>query len=330
MVAVNVKQKGPIFIVGMNGSGTTMLADCLDNSPEFYAFPRETRMVPWLIEHLAEFGDLTALENLQKLLDTFCAFHDIRMILGKQKPTIESVVEPTLYGVIDAVYLLLAKKQEKTRWIEKSPMNIQFVLPIADQIPTAKFIHIYRDGRDVAQSNQRRWHKNPYLTIYRWKQVVQQGQKDGKQLGDERYFEVSYEQLTAHPEETMVQICSFVDIDYHPSLLLSSMPFVNSVYVDRAKGKVGTIVATGAKWKTYFSARQVKTLEKISGALLEELGYTPTNCHGDSSPPVLIRKYWRMFDIMQQGLLVLGRYKPKRRMAKRFIDGLKYISIQRY
>lgn len=327
------QQQGPIFIVGMNGSGTTMLADCLENSPELYAFPRETRMVPWLIEHLDDFGDLKSPENLQRLLDRFCEFHDIKTIL-KKKLALQAVNEPTLNGVLNAVYGHLAAQQGKPRWIEKSPMNVQFMLQIAEHLPSAKFIHIYRDGRDVAQSNQRRWHKNPYLTMYRWKQVVRQGKKDGKVLGSDRYFEVKYEQLTCEPEATMRNICAFIGINYQPQLLQSSMPFVNSVFGNRAGAKTGMIVPTGQKWRKYFSPRQIAALEKIGGLLLADLGYEPNNVSGDSNLSLIQKKYWRAVDIVTQGVLVLRRHGTKRnairRLFSRFSDGLRYISIQRY
>ena len=36
----------PVFVVGMNGSGTTMLLDCLGRHPDLYAFPRKRGLSP--------------------------------------------------------------------------------------------------------------------------------------------------------------------------------------------------------------------------------------------------------------------------------------------
>ena len=38
----------PVFIVGMNGSGTTMLADSLGKHPDLYMFPNEAKVLPFL------------------------------------------------------------------------------------------------------------------------------------------------------------------------------------------------------------------------------------------------------------------------------------------
>jgi len=330
----NKIEHSPIFVAGMNGSGTTMLADCLDNSSMLYAFPRETRMVPWIIAQLDDFGDLTNPQNLQRLLDTFCDFLAVKILLGGQKLTVDDVAEPTLFGVVDAVYRTLAERQGKQRWVEKSPMNVQFMREIMEQMPTAKIIHIYRDGRDVAQSNQRRWKKNPYLTIYRWKKIVQKGREDGRIIGSDHYYEVSYEELTRAPEETMREICTFIGIAYQPELLHSSMPFVNSVSANRMTGKTGKIVATGNKWEAYFSKRQIARLEMIAGKQLAELGYNPTNTTGDRGPSKAYRKVWRSIDTMMQGYLTLRHYRSNRnvlrKMRSRFVEGVRYISLQRY
>lgn len=326
--------QGPIFVVGMNGSGTTMLADLLDNSPDLYIFPRETRMIPWLIQHVDKFGDLKQPANLEKLLDAFCNFYAVRMVSRADVPPLEAVREPSVYGVVDAVYKHLAAKEGKTRWVEKSPMNLQFMLQIAKEMPTAKFIHIYRDGRDVAQSNQRRWHKHPVWSIYRWVQSVRQGRKDGNELGAARYLEISYEALTHDAETTLRKVSDFIGITYSPDLLRSSMPFVNSVYRNNIKEKSGTIVPNSQKWKTHFSAAEVAELERFGGRLLAELGYETTNQEGEAAPSNLRRKLWRCADVLNQGMLVLRRYGIKRStpatMFQRFTEGVKYISVQRY
>ena len=334
----NQQKQGPIFIVGMNGSGTTMLADCLDNAQDLYIFPRETRMIPWLIEEQKRFGDLSNSNNLEALLTAFSNLYAVRFVSKGDAPALDTVREPSVYGVVDAVYRHLAEKAGKVsaeiRWVEKSPMNLQFMLQIAAEMPEARFIHIYRDGRDVAQSNQRRWHKHPIWSIYRWVQVVRQGRKDGEQLGPERYLEICYEELTQEPEATMHTVADFVGIPYTPALLRSSMPFVNSVYRNDIKQKSGTLVPNSQKWKTHFSTQQIAQLEQIGGRLLAELGYETSNPEGDSVPSNLQRKWWRYSDVVTQGILVLRRYGIKRStprtMLERFNEGVKYISLQRH
>ncbi len=40
----------------------------------------------------------------------------------------------------------------KPRWAEKTPHNILFMVPLGEIFPDARFLHVVRDGRDVACS----------------------------------------------------------------------------------------------------------------------------------------------------------------------------------
>ena len=52
------KTKGPVFIVGMNGSGTTMIHHHLGQHRELYAFPQESYVLPHFMNIEGKFGDL--------------------------------------------------------------------------------------------------------------------------------------------------------------------------------------------------------------------------------------------------------------------------------
>jgi hypothetical protein len=48
----------PVFIVGMNGSGTTMMLDHLGRHPELFGFKTETYILPHYLLVEAKYGDL--------------------------------------------------------------------------------------------------------------------------------------------------------------------------------------------------------------------------------------------------------------------------------
>ena len=60
-------EPSPVFVVGMNGSGTSMLIDSLGNHPLLYAASRETRTIPRFIAIAEKYGDLTDDKNFFKL-----------------------------------------------------------------------------------------------------------------------------------------------------------------------------------------------------------------------------------------------------------------------
>ena len=56
-----------VFIVDMNGSGTTMLRDHLANHSWIFGYPDETTSLPYFILHQREYGDSNSDENFLRL-----------------------------------------------------------------------------------------------------------------------------------------------------------------------------------------------------------------------------------------------------------------------
>lgn len=286
--------KAPIFIVGMNGSGTTMLADSLGHHPHLYMLPHESKVLPYHLQHQGRFGDLNTLAARRKFSDTLGRAKPYWQSNGKKNVVLqnEELNDPGFAGVVNALYHHLAKRHGKVRWGDKSPINTQHISALAVAFPDAQFIHIIRDGRDAAQSFHRRWGYAPLHTMIRWKRVISEGRRQGVVLGSDRYMEVTYEEFTAHPEYVMRQVCTFLDIDFHDGVLNSSM-----CYVDTSHELAGTgrIIVNSGKWCSYFTSRQIADMEMIAGDLLFSLGYSAMR-HGNVDPHPIWLCYWRIYD----------------------------------
>jgi hypothetical protein len=265
--------KDQIFVVGVNGSGTTMLADALGKHPELYMLPRETRVLPYLAERYPD-SALHSLSARRALADTLGHSRAFWFCNDKHPFVISDEILSKLSnfsGIVSAMYEHFAVLENKQRWGDKTPMYLQHLSLLARLFPDARFIHIYRDGRDSAQSFHRRWKQSPIRSIYRWKKVIAEGRKQGLQLGNNRYFEVSYEKLTADPENWMRRICAFSNLDFDTAVLNSSMRYMDDSTRQAAQGR---IISNSGKWRTYFNTDQINELEQIAGKMLTELGYT--------------------------------------------------------
>jgi hypothetical protein len=288
----------PVFVVGMNGSGTTMLLDCLDNHPELYGFRRETKVIPYFIQSAGKYGDLSRDENFRRLWDDFRSITFFKYVNnGRNVPLPDNWRDAprSVSGVIDGTLTYFAKKENKTRWCEKTPMHAQHICLLADAFPDAKFIHIIRDGRSCAASFHRRWGFTPELTVYRWKHIVRDAQRQGSTLPD-RYFELRYEDLTNDPECWLKKVCSFLQVPYDASVITLSR-------VRKHSGSSDAVITKREEyWRTYFTIEQQDEFDRVAGKLLNGLGYSTKNPFCDEDPASWRIKYWAYIDNIRQGI----------------------------
>lgn len=285
-------QTGPVFLVGMNGSGTTMLRDSLCRHPALYGFPRETRLLPHVIETIRRLGDLGDDKICRAAWEQVLKIPAFAIANAGTPPSIPDdwrSCTRTPGGIIDAAIRGFAMREGKGRWCEKSPQYVQHMPLLKEVFPTARFVHLVRDGRACAASFERRWGRLPDLTIYRWRQVVQHGRAAGASLG-ESYLEVRYEDLTADPEHWMSVICEHVGLAFDPVVLNSRNPQSDN------PNRPGRIEAKPASWRKQLKPGTIRRLERIAGACLEEMGYQTQYVQGKRNPPRWLLSSWRVRD----------------------------------
>ncbi len=172
---------------------------------------------------------------------------------------------------------MMAEQQSVGRWAECTPANVFHIPEIQAAWPRAKFIHMIRDGRDVAMSLARqRWieplpwdrGKAQSVAALYWQRNVEIGRKFGKRVGD-AYREVKFEDLVQRPEETLDSLSAFVDedLDYETIIQnpVGSVGCPNSSF--QQKGDFNPV----GRWRDGMT--NVDDIERLIGALLEEIGY---------------------------------------------------------
>jgi len=305
----------PVFIVGMNGSGTTMLLDCLDRHPAIYGFPIETKILPARIRRRDAYGNLAADENFRRLWNDLRQIAYFRVVNDGVSPPLPkdwATRERSVGSALDGIFRHFAERQGKRRWCEKSPMYALHMDVLAETFPAAKFIHVIRDGRDCAASIHRRWGFTPSLAMWRWKNVVRRARELGRPLGD-CYMEVHYEELTDNPEPQMRRICQFLDEPFVETML--SLARSRSARKTRAE----VIVPNKEKWRSYFTPREVARLDRIGGRLLGDLGYETASPWSDRDPDRTSLGYWRGRDNVMRATQAVRRLRrlpaTRRRLA---------------
>lgn len=248
----------PFFIIGVGRSGTTMLQRLL-NRHSLVCVPDETHFIPKqrnnflkLIRKDERHLAITQINAVEKVKEwnVSVSVEDIRGCDGVA----------AYARVIDLIMTRRAGKEGKVYWGEKTPSYILEIPTLHQLFPKARFIHIYRDGRDVALSVMPlSWGpNNSYAAGKWWRSCIQTLQKDRKRLNDQ-FLEVKYEDFIRHPGCHMQQICGFLELPYEEQILegyeIKSHNF--------------------AKWKNkfYMSDTELKAFEVSAGDLLKELDY---------------------------------------------------------
>ena len=172
----------------MNGSGTTMLADCINNHPAIYIHKIETRIIPYYYFMPTRYGNLNIQKNFDNLLFEFSNSYAFRVCNNGAPIDVQydfsTISKKNLSTIIDMTFNFFAAQENKKIWGDHSPKYAAFIPCLIDLFPNSKIVHIIRDGRDCAVSFKRRFRQNIYRSIFQWKVLVTKARKDGIKLGD--------------------------------------------------------------------------------------------------------------------------------------------------
>jgi hypothetical protein len=138
---------------------------------------------------------------------------------------------------------------------------------IAEIYPDARFVHIIRDGRDVARSIVAQpWGPTTVKEAAKeWSSSVTAGHAAADELG-ERLLEVHYEDLLAEPRPGIERLYAHLGLDGGIDEALEAAG--EKANIGRHDKRVGS-----GKWRDAWGRRERRDFEQEAGDLLRELGY---------------------------------------------------------
>lgn len=161
-------------------------------------------------------------------------------------------------------------------WVDHTPENIGYALPLLELFPDAKFIHIVRDGRGVAASIMPLdWGPNSIVKAARWwMRMVSFGLAAESYLTSDQIIRIKYEDLVTRPEETLQQLCHFLEIPYEPAMK-DATGFIAPSYTLRQHSRIGKSPdkRVASNWKSRLTPREVEIFEHLTRAFLPYMGY---------------------------------------------------------
>lgn len=267
----------PIFLIGAERSGTTLLRLMLDCHSNI-AFHSEFEFV---VDYFKD-NNYPSLDDFYEHLTTDRLFQSSNLEIDY------TLDYPQLVNSF-----LVQKRINTGKYFVGATVHRHFdrILQIWSG---AKFIHIIRDGRDVARSCMNmNWAGNVWTGSDRWIEVEKLWSELKSTLPEDRYIEINYEALIVNPKNTLSSLCEFIGTSYNSSML--SYPQTSTYDLPNPK--------LIQQWKSKLSPWEVRLLEAKIGNILIEHDYELSNF----SPLTVNSAFQRILKLHSKLNVILGR-----------------------
>ena len=199
----NLNTNLPIFLVGSVRSGTTLLRLMLDHHPDI-GFNLESE---YLVTQIADDGTFPSVQSYKEFLLADRVFQHSEFEIKDHSSFVEIVHD----------FLEQKKARDGKSFVGATVHNDFGKLKLI--WPNAKYIYIYRDGRDVANSIvQMGWAGNSYVAADNWLEIEKEWEFLRKTLPDTAWLEVKYEELTSDPKKQLTKICEFIGTSFNDKM----------------------------------------------------------------------------------------------------------------
>jgi hypothetical protein len=272
---------GPVFVVGMWRSGTSLLYALLNLHPQ----------IALMYE-----GDLPLLSSLFKggkaKSDWVERWEFWNGALSRHHIDMASIPRDVA-GLPEAMEVVYRKHAGLALWGCKSPNYYDCMAPLAKQFPGARFIVIYRDPNDVCRSIVRagkksRWFAKkglPLRVILGYREMKREAERLA-QMGAQVH-ELNYEDLVRDPASELMTICKFLGIPYDARMVALDQADRSAIYdADHHAGvKSKKIAAAGERKEVLSPALLAKIRRYVNDWQAEYGGAWPAHPAADWAQP---------------------------------------------
>ena len=294
-----------IFVVGVPRSGTTLLRLMLDAHPQV-AIPAETHFLPRVIKtwkRLEREGEPreARVRACVELMTSHRRWPELEVDAAALEAHLAGIRAPELADVARSVHVVHAAQLSKPRWGDKTPGYLTRMRAIARAVPEARFVHVVRDGRDVALSlSAAAWGPDEVGDAARlWERRIRTARRQARRL-PARYTEVRFEELVEDPESVLRRVAGFAALEWDDAMLAhheraeerlaastrERVTAVGDVLTSEERGRQHALAAQPprgdrvGRWRSQLTSRDLEAFEGPAGRLLDELGYAEDGAPG--------------------------------------------------
>lgn len=270
--------QGPIFVAGLERSGTSLMYALLASHPNI-AMTRRTNMWTYFYD---QYGNLRNPENFERCLSMMMRYKR----LVKLDPDPERIRREfregqqtygRLFALVEEHY---AERLGKARWGDKSLHTERYADPIFAAYPGARILHMMRDPRDRYASVLARWKKRrgragAGTAMWLSSEALA---RENQVRYPQQYMVVRYETLASEPETTLREICAFIGEPFTPEMLTmeGARKFrddgSNSSYGERKPGVIST--SSIGRYRQVLSPLQIAYIQHRTAQAMRRYGYS--------------------------------------------------------
>ena len=269
-----------LFVIGTGRCGSTLLAEILAAHPEIgwiSRFPRRlarvARALPVAPHPIEAYGPLE--QQVSPMLVDPCRDLTAEDAAPWLERRLRRFFDTYTEGEARPVFM-----HKFTGWPRARLLAAVF--------PEARFVHVYRDGRGVANSllqvpwwrgyrgvpqwsfgdlseeERREWeateHSWTYLAGLEWKRLMEAFEASRAEIGSQRWLDLRYEDLVARPKEETAAALRFVDLEPWDGL-------------DPTLSRLGVSEARKDAYRDELRPEDVSLLESMLASTLARWGY---------------------------------------------------------
>lgn len=277
-----ILSKQLFFVVGFEESGADLLQQMLSAHPTILCLRDGNYMdrVARPMEHLIKPYN-QAIKQLG---------HAHNNVHSQHQPLTDEACHAAI--IFTALLSVPTSIAEHVRYFgDYSASNIQYLKSLKSLFPSAKFIHVIRDGRDVLVSHLKQMQPSEEesessiesvagMIAAKWQDRIARAQLFARDHAAD-YCEVRYEDLVMYPQEELLRVMLFLGLlpDQEEIEHCASVARTNSTgpaLIDISDGHiVGFTRTTGSSdWMSSLSDECIDAFQHFAGTMLLSLGYS--------------------------------------------------------
>jgi hypothetical protein len=337
----DLRERGPIFVVGNSRSGTTMMGRVLGRHPEVFT-----------LGELHFFEQLWSAPDGERILSRTEAVRLAARLLCIQRDGYLNQSRPdhfyreaerllaslpprdlTPAKIFEVFLVSEAEKNGKTIPCDQTPRNVFYIGEILALYPEARVINMVRDPRDVLLSQKRKWKRRflgagdiPFREVVRswanyhpitisklWNASTSAA---GRHAGDPRVHLLRFEDLVNDPESATRQVCEFAGLSFEENMLF--VPQVGSSSGLDHPEQRGIDRDRAGSWKRGgLSSTELFLCQKIAGGPMQRYGYPLLTPSRPNAPRLVASLVSFPAKLVFALLLNLGRMRNIQETIKR-------------